>query len=61
MQRYGVMRADELADCEALLTEFPTLVIAYIEEVTSKLWPRQHDIAPIHAPLLCINASPYLS
>ena len=32
LQRYHVMRLDELADVEALLAEFPSLTITYIEE-----------------------------
>eukprot|EP00966_Prymnesium_polylepis_P000654 14821-Prymnesium_polylepis.1 len=35
LQRYGVMRPDELADVEILLAEFPMLSIAYIEEEDS--------------------------
>lgn len=33
VQRYAVMAADELADIEVLLAQFPTLDIAYVDEV----------------------------
>ena len=32
LQRYGVMRPDELADVEVMLAEFPSMCIAYIHE-----------------------------